>query len=450
VRPARATTRWADAHKEEQRGQRAAAQLNRVRSARYKFDLAVEARKVSIHRCCKESESDLVKCAGWMLQECPKPTKSPRDALHNSCEAVVARIGMGYKAFFAANSTAIGKKNNAVDRPSPCCHSPQGVMQSIPCLTKPAPAKNSGTDVKIFPSAQRSNGLPLPAILSCVHTKPLETSRMPARIDIDRLAEQVKTAQDQALAMTPLTSRHPNLDLATAYQIAQRVHQLRLAEGAQPVGLKIGFTNPAMWAAYGVKAPVWGQLYAHTVVHLATNEATCSLVGFVDPKIEPEIVFHFHQTPTPGATREEMLACIDAVALGYEIVQSHYPGWKFAAADATADWAMHAKLLVGPTAKPQDLGANAVEALMEFSVALACDDTVREVGRGSNVLGHPLQAAVHLAAVLAEQPQCRPLTAGDWLTTGTITAAYPVAPGQTWRAELQGIPLPNLSVRFTD
>jgi hypothetical protein len=27
-----------------------------------------------------------------------------KDALHNSCEAVVARIGMGYKALFAANS----------------------------------------------------------------------------------------------------------------------------------------------------------------------------------------------------------------------------------------------------------------------------------------------------------------------------------------------------------
>jgi hypothetical protein len=48
-----------------------------------------------------------------------------KDALHNSCEAVVARIGMGYKAFFAANSLPIGKENNAVDRPSPCCHSPQ-------------------------------------------------------------------------------------------------------------------------------------------------------------------------------------------------------------------------------------------------------------------------------------------------------------------------------------
>jgi hypothetical protein len=53
-----------------------------------------------------------------------RPSKL-KDALHNSCEAVVARIGMGYKAFFAANSSAISKKNNAVDRPSPCRHSSQ-------------------------------------------------------------------------------------------------------------------------------------------------------------------------------------------------------------------------------------------------------------------------------------------------------------------------------------
>ena len=38
---------------------------------------------------------------------------------------------MGCKADLAANSTAIGKKFNAADRPSLTCHRPQGVMQSI-------------------------------------------------------------------------------------------------------------------------------------------------------------------------------------------------------------------------------------------------------------------------------------------------------------------------------
>ena len=44
-----ATTRWADAHKEEQRRQRTVAQLNRVRSARYKLDWVLEVKKVTVH-----------------------------------------------------------------------------------------------------------------------------------------------------------------------------------------------------------------------------------------------------------------------------------------------------------------------------------------------------------------------------------------------------------------
>jgi len=43
-----ATTLRARARKEEQRGQRAAAQPTRVCSARYKLDLALEAEKVRI------------------------------------------------------------------------------------------------------------------------------------------------------------------------------------------------------------------------------------------------------------------------------------------------------------------------------------------------------------------------------------------------------------------
>jgi hypothetical protein len=48
------TTLRARAREEEQRSQRAAAPLNRVRSARYKLDLALEAKKVSIHAVLRD------------------------------------------------------------------------------------------------------------------------------------------------------------------------------------------------------------------------------------------------------------------------------------------------------------------------------------------------------------------------------------------------------------
>ena len=54
-----------------------------------------------------------------------------KDPLHNSGEAVTVGSGWAARRLFAANSTAIGKKNNATDRPSPADHRPQGVVQRV-------------------------------------------------------------------------------------------------------------------------------------------------------------------------------------------------------------------------------------------------------------------------------------------------------------------------------
>ena len=61
-----------------------------------------------------------------------RATITSRDPLHNSGAAVACGSGRAARCLFAANSTAIGKENNAVDRPSPRDHRPQGVMQRVP------------------------------------------------------------------------------------------------------------------------------------------------------------------------------------------------------------------------------------------------------------------------------------------------------------------------------
>src|SRR5665811_671966 len=89
-----------------------------------------------------------------------------------------------------------------------------------------------------------------------------------------------------------------------------------------------------------------------------------------------------------------------------------------------------------------------IAALERFSLTLSCDGAVREVGKGSNVLGSPLAAIAHLITVLAKQPQYMPLQANEMVTTGTLTAALSVHAGETWRTELEGIALPGLSVKL--
>jgi 2-keto-4-pentenoate hydratase len=259
----------------------------------------------------------------------------------------------------------------------------------------------------------------------------------------------MQAAQDDVRQIEPFTSQFSDFDVPSAYAVADLIHQARVQRGAKPVGRKVGFTNPDMWALYGVQEPIWAYVYDTTVVHLGGEPKTCSLGRFTEPKIEPEIIFHFHKSPPPGGNPASILGCIDWVAHGFEIVQSHFPGWKFRAADTVADWALHGTLLVGEPQSVDRLGPSIITALERFSLKLSCDGALCEVGSGANVLGSPLLAIVHLISVLARQPDYLPLQAGELVTTGTITTAQAVHAGERWRTEVQGIALPGISVGFT-
>ena len=57
---------------------------------------------------------------------------------------------------------------------------------------------------------------------------------------------------------------------------------------------------------------------------------------------------------------------------------------------------------------------------------------------GANVLGSPLISLGYLVDLLEKQPGRQPLRAGEIITTGVLTDAHPVAPGETWRTEISG------------
>ena len=151
-----------------------------------------------------------------------------------------------------------------------------------------------------------------------------------------------------------------------------------------------------------------------------------------------------------SADTDEVLPSIDWIAHGIEIVQSHFPGWQFKAADTIADWGLHATLIVGKPLEMKRLGADVVADIENFTVTLSCDGDVHEQGRGSNALGSPLKAVGHLLSVLAKQPHASALQSGEMVTTGTLTAALPIRPGQTWSTNIKGIELSGITVSFEE
>lgn len=261
------------------------------------------------------------------------------------------------------------------------------------------------------------------------------------------VADEALAALDSRRQIEPFSTRDPEFGLAEAYRASDAVRARRIARGENPFGRKIGFTNRTIWAQYRVDGPIWGDVYDTTLQELASLAAPLSLSRFCEPQIEPEIVFCLRAIPKPEMDDDTTLACVEWIAHGYEIVHSIFPGWRFAAADTVAGFGLHGALLLGPPVAVASLTRPA-DSLRDFKLSLYRDNTLVETAPGSNVLDSPLAALRHLAAVLEADPLSPQLRAGEIVTTGTVTRAYPVAPGQTWRTEIGGIGLPGISVTF--
>jgi 2-keto-4-pentenoate hydratase len=240
------------------------------------------------------------------------------------------------------------------------------------------------------------------------------------------------------------------LDVVAAYQGALAVRRLREQRGELARGYKIGFTNRNIWPRYQVFAPIWGTVWDSTLQFCEGN-GRIALTGICQPRLEPEAVFGLRARPPANATLDQLFACLDWVAPGFEVVQSHLPDWKFTAADTVLDGGLHARLLVGHKTPVRAVAGSAQELearLAAANVSLQQDGVEVERGQGANVLDGPLHALQYFLQELRQCPGAADLKAGDVVTTGTWTDAWPVRPDQTWAAQFEA-PLSRLDVVFS-
>lgn len=268
-------------------------------------------------------------------------------------------------------------------------------------------------------------------------------------------------AFDAGTALEPLTTGagdgSGSNDLAAlatsgAYEIAAAIRCLREARGETVIGWKIGFTNRTIWDEYDVHAPIWGPMYDTTSVEIAGSAGPhdVRISHLHEPRIEPEIAIRFARAPQAGMTEAELLECIDAVCHAFEIVQCPFPGWVFRPVDTMAAAALHGAFVHGPWVEIE-LGdrVNWLSALADFTLTLrGCGPkSIEDRGHAGSVLDGPLSALRWFVDGLAADLHGRFIEAGDVVTTGTVTRAFPIAPGQTWSTELAGLSLPGLFIR---
>jgi 2-oxo-3-hexenedioate decarboxylase len=267
--------------------------------------------------------------------------------------------------------------------------------------------------------------------------------------DLKPIADALIAAYDTATTLPPITASAPDFSVVDGYAVLHDIETRRRAQGWTAVGRKIGFTNRTIWPRYGVYQPMWAHVWAHTVHFARDGKATLPLNGLVQPRIEPEVVFKLKGPVPLTDAAAAVLACVEWMAPGFEIVQSHFPDWKFAAADCTAAFGLHGALVVGtPLAVTDANRAALAAALPAFELTLSRGDIVIDRGVGANVLGSPALALAHLARLLADQPQSPKLAAGEIVTTGTVTDAWPVAAGEIWSSDYGVLGINGLTLSF--
>ncbi len=208
------------------------------------------------------------------------------------------------------------------------------------------------------------------------------------------------------------------------------------------VGYKAGLTNPAVQKRFGTEKPVWGALYASM---LLPSGSTVDAAFGTRPLFEADLLVRVRSSDINQATTPlQVLAAIDQVIPFIELpdllVQSpaQLNGASLAAINVGARLGVVGAPLPVPRTRAERYAL--LDALRDMEVVLSDASSGAALGRGkgSDILGHPLNAVVWLAGALAQEG--RALAPGDLISLGSFSPLLPPKPGQSITVRYHGLP----------
>jgi 2-keto-4-pentenoate hydratase len=269
--------------------------------------------------------------------------------------------------------------------------------------------------------------------------------------EVETLARELLSAYETGQMVAVPPSARQGFDLNTAYEVEAVLKRFREAGGHRAVGRKVGYANKAMWRVLKLETLVWAHMYDDTVQHCESNSATLTLPHRRSLKIEPEIVFGLKQPiPAGHLDASTALESTEWLAMGFEIIDCPFPEWKFQPSDFVACFGLHAALAIGERVpvRPGFI-ATLVDELARFKVRMSKNGEFVEEGSGRNSLKNPALCLAELSAAILRRFPAKPLSAGEIVSSGTLTAGHPTDSGVLWTAEVEGLALPSLTLRLT-
>lgn len=246
----------------------------------------------------------------------------------------------------------------------------------------------------------------------------------------DAIADLLLGAYRSREGIAPLTPQHPDATIEDAYRIQQAQVAAWVADGAVVKGHKVGLASLAIQRQMGVHQPDFGTL---TQEMFHAEHTPIPADTFMQPRVEPEIAFVLgRRLEGPGVTIADAVRAVDHVLPALEFVDSRIADWQIKIFDTIADNASSGGIVLGSQPRRiEDLD------LRSMGCNLVINGEVVATGAGAAVLGTPLNALVWLANTLG--PLGVTLEEGHVVLPGSMTRAYPVAPGDTIVAHMAGL-----------
>jgi 2-keto-4-pentenoate hydratase len=238
---------------------------------------------------------------------------------------------------------------------------------------------------------------------------------------------------EAAAARSPCTPVRELLgadNVADAYAVQEINTRRALAGGRRLVGRKIGLTAKSVQRQLGVGEPDYGMLFADMAV---AENAEVPEGALIQPRVEAEIAVCLgRDLDAEHLTMADVVGAVEYAVAAIEIVDSRVAGWDIKIADTIADNASSGLFVLGTVPRKLD----AFDARLCGMVLERHGEGI-SFGAGAACLGHPLNATLWLAQVMARSG--RPLLAGDIVLSGALGPMVPARPGDVFEARINGL-----------
>jgi len=242
---------------------------------------------------------------------------------------------------------------------------------------------------------------------------------------IEKAAEQIRLAKQHKTPCKPIRHLFSERDIEAAYSIQDVNTRLKLNQGRQIIGKKIGLTSFAVQKQLGVHEPDFGMLFDHM---LFENHAEIASGLLMQAKAEAELAFVLKDDlNSKDLNLDDISKAIDYALVAIEIVGSRIESWDINIMDTIADNASASHFVIGKT----PIALEDID-LENCQMQLFKNGELASEGSGKACMGNPLVAVKWLAEKMVELQQ--PLSKGELILSGALGPMVNIAKGDAVKA----------------